>query len=441
MTKMSDYKTITKRDGKSTISRRSFVKKAGAASALVAAPAFLKSGLVYAAGRPIKLGYVSPKSGPLAPFAEADDFVIGDIRNRLKDGVKIGSQIHPIEIIVKDTQSRPNRGAEVSAELILRDEVDIIMGAGTPETTNPLADQAEANETPCITSDAPWQPYFFGRGGNPAKGFEWTYHFFWGLEDVIGVFFNLWNSLDTNKTIGALWPNDSDGNAWGDAKIGFPPIAKKQGYKLVDPGRYQAPSDDFTAQIAAFKRNNVEIVSGVMIPPDFTTFWTQAAQQGFKPKAVTVGKALLFPASVEALGDRGVGLSSEIWWTPDHPFKSNLTGATAKQLATTYETSTGKQWTQPLGFRHALFEVAVDVLKRTNDVQDPKSILSAIKVTDYNSIVGRIHWGGKPVKNVSKTPLVGGQWVRGKKHKYDLRVVNNKTAPNIPTQGTLKSMG
>ena len=33
-----------------------------------------------------------------------------------------------------------------------------------------------------------------------------------------------------------------------------------------------------------------------MIPPDFATFWSQAAQQGFKPKIVTIGKALLFPS-------------------------------------------------------------------------------------------------------------------------------------------------
>ena len=215
---MSDKKVPTPK-----VTRRKFVKTGTVLTAgAVAAPAILRSSLAYAAGRPVKLGYVSPRTGPLAPFAEADDFVINGVRSHLKDGVKIGNQVHPVEIIVKDTQSNPNRGAEVSADLILKDEVDIIMGAGTPETTNPLSDQAEINEVPCITSDAPWQPYFFGRGGNPAKGFDWTYHFFWGLEDVIGVFLNLWNSIPSNKTVGALWPNDSDGNAWGDPKLGFP---------------------------------------------------------------------------------------------------------------------------------------------------------------------------------------------------------------------------
>ena len=421
------------------VTRRRFISTAGlVASAAISAPAILRSGLAYAAGRPIKLGYISPKTGPLAPFAEADDFVIAGIRSAFKDGIKVGSQVHPIEIIVKDTQSNPNRCAEVASELILKNKVDILMGAGTPETTNPLSDQAEINEVPCITSDAPWQPYFFGRGGNPAKGFDWTYHFFWGLEDVIAVFLNLWNSLDTNKVVGALWPNDSDGNAWGDKKVGFPPVLAANGFKLIDTGRYQQPNNDFSAQISAFKKANVEIVSGVMIPPDFTTFWTQAAQQGFKPKAVTVGKALLFPAAIEALGDRGAGLSSEVWWTPSHPFRSSLTGDSAGQLAAAYEKSTGKQWTQPIGFRHALFEVAANVLSRTKNVNSPKSIVQAIAANKLDTIVGRVHWGGKPVKNVSKTPLVGGQWVRGTKHKYDLQVVNNKTATNIPIKGVMK---
>ena len=36
------------------------------------------------------------------------------------------------------------------------------------------------------------------------------------------------------------------------------------------------------------------------------------------------------------------------------------------------------------------------------------------------------------MKNVCKTPLVSGQWVKGEKHKYDLVVVDNRLAPEIP---------
>ena len=101
-----------------------------------------------------------------------------------------------------------------------------MLTAGTPETTNPVGDACELNEIPCISSVVPWQPWFFGRKGDPAKGFNWTYHFFWGLEDVIASFTNGWKSVQTNKKVGGLFPNDGDGNAWGDKELGFPkPLA------------------------------------------------------------------------------------------------------------------------------------------------------------------------------------------------------------------------
>ena len=205
-----------------------------------------------------------------------------------------------------------------------------MVAASTPDTTNPVADQAEVNEVPCVTTNCPWQPYFFGRKGDPAKGFTWTYHFFWGLEDVIASFLALWDSAPTNKVVGGLFPNDADGNAWGDRRAR--PAAGRSprpATSCIDPGRYQLMNNDFTSQISAFKAAGAEIVTGNMIPPDFATFWSQAAQQGFRPKIVTIGKALLFPSVINSLGARGNGLTTEIWWTPNHPFKSGLTGQSA----------------------------------------------------------------------------------------------------------------
>jgi branched-chain amino acid transport system substrate-binding protein len=33
-----------------------------------------------------------------------------------------------------------------------------------------------------------------------------------------------------------------------------------------------------------------------------------------------------------------------------------------------------------------------------------------MKTTDYKSVVGPLKWTGEPMKNVTKTPLVAGQW-------------------------------
>src|SRR5712672_3537128 len=91
----------------------------------------------------------------------------------------------PVEVVVKDSQSNPNRAADVARELIVGGKIDLMLVASTPETTNPVSTMCEVEDTPCISSVAPWQPYFIGRQQNPGSPPSWrpfnsTFHFFWG---------------------------------------------------------------------------------------------------------------------------------------------------------------------------------------------------------------------------------------------------------------------
>ena len=422
------------------ITRRRLLKTGSAAGLSLAAGGLAMPAI--AQGAKIRLGYVSPQSGPLAGFAESDAFNI--------QAFLASEAGQNFEVIVKDSQSNPNRAAEVAQELIVDDEINMMIVASTPETTNPVATTCEAEGMPCLSTKAPWQPWFIGQQGDPTnpeswQPFNYAFHYFWGLEDVIAVFTNMWNQLETNKTVGGLFPNDADGNAWGDPNVGVAPGFAQAGYQTIDPGRYQNLTDDFSAQINAFKAGNAEIVTGVVIPPDFTTFWNQARQQGFAPKAVTVAKALLFPQSVEALGEAGHNLSSEVWWSPNHPFTSSLTGQSAADLAQAFTAETGRPWTQPIGFIHSLFEIAADVMSRATDPTDPDGVAEAIAATDLNTMVGHIAWNGEGVppfaaRNVTKTPLVGGQWRMQDGGGFDLVIVDNQTAPDIPTGGTMEPL-
>jgi len=420
------------------IDRGRLVRRAATAGAgLVLAP-WVATSRAFAASRTIKIGYVTPRTGPLAAFGAADAYVIGQMKHVFDKGLRSGGNTYPVQILTADAQSNSNRAATVAQDLILKSNVDLMLVSDTPDITNPVSDTCEANGVPCISSVAPWQPWFFGRKGDPAKGFKWTYHFFWGLEDIIAVFLDMWSQVPTNKGVGAIWPNDPDGNAWGDPKNGFPPPLKKAGYTITDPGRFPDGNDNFSTQISKFKAANADIVTGVPIPPDFTTFWTQALQQGFRPKVASVGKALLFPSAVEALGSHGAGMSTELWWSPFHPYKSSLTGQSAAALAAAYEKSTHQQWTQPIGFDHALFEVAADVLRRATNIDDKQTIVDAIKATNLNTVVGHISWKNGPVPNVAKTKLAGAQWRKGTTYKYELVVVSNKRVPGLKKKGKLE---
>ena len=140
---------------------------------------------------------------------------------------------------------------------------------------------------------------------------------------------------------------------------------------------------------------------------------------------MTMAAALLFPSAVEAMGDLGNGMSSEVWWTPAFPFKSSLTGQVSRDIADEWEAETNRQWTQPLGYSHAIWEVAIDALKRSGNPLDKTAVRDAIKATNLNTLIGPVNFSTGPHPNVSTTPIFGGQWVPGEKWMYDLKIVDN----------------
>jgi branched-chain amino acid transport system substrate-binding protein len=380
-----------------------------------------------------RIGYVTPRTGPLAPFGEADAFVLAAMRAELGEAV---------EIIDVDSESDAGRAGEVAQELI-SEGVELVLVSSTPDTTVPVASACDLGEVPCISTVAPWQPHYLGLGGElgpdvdePPQASAYNWHFFWGLEDVIENFIALWEQAGVDKVVGGLWPNDPDGNAWSDPAVGFPPALEAAGFTVVDPGRFPVDTQDFSAQISQFRTEGVTIVSGVLPPPTFANFQSQANQQGFNPPVITVGKALLFPSAVESFPE-GEGLSSEIWWTGDHPFTSSLTGQSAAELAAAFEEETGSQWTQPLGFAHALFEVAIDALTRAGGA-DPDALNEALAETDLATVVGQVNFGSGPVPNLSKTPLVAGQWVTGQDYPLELAINVNGQLPDLAVDGDIQ---
>jgi len=435
------------------LGRRNFLHLAGAvglgasASGFLAACGGVKGSSGGGSGKSvgtIKIGYVSPETGPLADFGQADAFVLGQMRSYFAmHGITVAGKKHNVQILVRDSQSTDAMASTVANDLILNSKVNLMLVSSTPDTTNPVSDACEANGVPCISTVAPWQSWYIARGGKPgatraaSSTFKWTYHFFWGLGDLIAIYLDMWSEIPTNKIVGGLWPNDADGDAFASKTVGIPPAIAKFGYKTVDPGRYADGTTNFSSQIADFKSHHCEIFAGVPIPPDFTTFWKEAYQQGYHPKIANVAKALLFPAAVDALGSIGNNLSTECWWSPTHPFSSSLTGQTSAQLAAAYTKATNKQWTQPIGFAHALFEVANAVLTKSKSLA-PADIVSTISTLSQSTVVGPLNWNTGPVPNVALTPLVGAQWRKATDYPYDLTIVVNKQHPNIPTAGHME---
>lgn len=422
------------------MNRRSFLGAAGlGAAAIGAAPLLSACGGLKGTGTSssdvLKIGYVSPQTGALAGFATADTFVVKQITEALRGGFTAGGKKRTVEIIVKDTQSNPNRATEVTRQLINSDKVDLIVGSSTPDTTNPVADQCEANGIPNVTTIAPWEAWWNGRGGKDGEGFTYTTLFFFGMQEFADCFFPMWQRMEVdNKNVAALWPNDTDANAF---RQGLGPMITKAGHQVVDGGAYQNGITDFSSQIAKFKASDAELFTCTPIPPDFQTFWKQAQQQGFKPKLATVAKVMLFPSEAEALGGLADNIATDFWWSPAHPYKSTLDGKTAQQLADDFAASSGKQWTQALGSIYSLFEIAVQAFKQASDPKDRDEVASKLKAMKINCMSGDLDFTTGPKPGIALQHPVGGQWRKGTKFPWDVVIVDNTANPAVPVGGDL----
>ena len=225
-----------------------------------------------------------------------------------------------------------------------------------------------------------------------------------------------------NDTVGTFYVDQPAAQGFANQEYGLPAFLKKAGYKTVEGGMFKIETDDFSNQVSTFKNGNAQILTGFMFANHFASFWRAAAQGGYKPEIATIAAAFLFPGGVDALGDRGDGVSTEIWWSPKLPYTSSLTGQSAKDLAAEWEEAQGAQWTPVLGYAHAVWEVAVSALKASGDPKDREAVRSALGKTTLDTVVGKIDFATAKVPGLTKTPLVAGQWRKAKsgKYKYDL---------------------
>jgi branched-chain amino acid transport system substrate-binding protein len=273
----------------------------------------------------LKIGFVSPRTGPLGGFGDADPYVVGLVREKMAKGFTVNGKTYDVVILDRDTQSDPARASQLTKDLINNENVDLILTTSTPEVVNPTSDAAEAAGVPCLSTIVPWEAWYFGRGAKPGQPspFKWTYHFSFGVAQFVTAYLNTWDNggVATNKKLGVLLPNDADGQA---IRAHLVPALSAKGYDVTDPGAYEDGTSDYSSQIAQYKSAGIEVFNTFPIPPDFQTFWRQAAQQGLtrQIKICQIAKTGLFPSQVEALGSLGYKLCSTGYWHRTFPYNS-----------------------------------------------------------------------------------------------------------------------
>lgn len=412
------------------------------ATTTTAAPVTTTTAAGPEAGREIKVGVISPLTGPIAIFAVADRWGIDMVKEFVGDEVVLGDgKLHKVSWLLRDTQSDDSRASQVTADLILNDKADILSVGGSPTTAVPAAVQAETNGTPLLSSNCPWQAMVFGRYPdlkNPADcPDKWVFGSLFGIEQATAALVQVLGKISTNKVAGLFLGNTLDTQAWQTPGIGFEDSLKAAGYTVVNPGYFNMGTEDFTALISEYKKAGCEINVGSNPGKDFPNFWTQCAQQGYKPKACNEMIGLGAYEDQLAMGESAYGIIQIFTWHKAWPYKDSITGMANVEVADKYEKDLGKPWDQ---FITAYMRNGwvLDVLKRTKDLDNKESVLEAIKTTKLELITGPIDFtqpvdpaGLHVTPNIWKQPISLGQLQKGQTWPVEGPMVAAVDAPGV----------
>lgn len=383
---------------------------------------------------PMRVALISPSTGALAAFGATNTYVHALFAERLAAGLptaQLGQRALQLEL--HDAGSSPAQAAAV-ARAVAQQGVHLVLASATPEICNPVSDVCEAAGLPCVTTVAPWQAWFDGRKGERNKGFQWTYHFFVGLEDFASIYSSLFARARLGELVGGIWPDDIDGEAF----LGVMPQAMaQQKLRLFDPGRLQMAAPDYTGMATRLRDAGVQMVTGVLPPPVALEFFAAARKVGYQPRMASIAKAFPFPETMAELPASGMALANEMWWSPAWPFRSGWTDASAAQVAQEYEKRTRRPWVQTLGFSHALIDLAVQVLQNTPQLSR-QAVVQTLRRIKAKTVLGPLSFSGRfPSLNVCSVPAVGGLWQRDAQGRWALEVVDNSRSPFIPVTGRM----
>ena len=194
--------------------------------------------------------------------------------------------------------------------------------------------------------------------------------------------------------------------------------------------------------ISQFKSHGDDFFTNVPLPPDFATMWTQALQQGFKPKLATVAKVLLFPQDAYAHGLQGL----------QHRHRRLVGPRAALDLLAHQADLHGagerlhRRGPGPAEREHLQLHPLRDRLRGAHRGDNPhdKTELSAalFKVKLPQAIAGPVDYTStnaktNPAPGVAITPPVGIQWQKGTKYPLEAKVVDNTLQPNAKITGDL----
>jgi branched-chain amino acid transport system substrate-binding protein len=320
----------------------------------------------------VRVGVLSPMTGPAARFGAIQqstlNLAVEDVNNaggiRSLGGAKV-------KLFFGDTRGEADMGVTETERLITRERVHALIGAFQSGVGLPSSAVAERYQVPWLN---------FGTVNKiTERGFKYVFRPHANdtlkAQALVGGVMGIAAERGGIKTGVILSENTEWGKSVADKQKGF---LEKAGVeiKLVEHYPYAAP--DLTSMIVKARALKPDLVLANSYLGDALLITRLMGEYKFKPTVYAAGGGgHLQPDFVKGAGPLAEGLICATIWDP----AIGRSQPWIKEINDRHVAKTGVPITEDAGAYYQCFQVLVDALERTNEL-DPKKIRDAIAATD-----------------------------------------------------------
>lgn len=258
--------------------------------------AFAGSGSA-ADGNTVKIGVITSLTGSLAAFGEAHkrgySIALDEINAR---GGVLGKKI---ELDYYDDQSKPDLAVQGVSKLVDQDQVPLILGSYSSESTKAIIGPINKSEVPLIIPTATADNVMDSHS-------PWVFRICAGANDYAHTTIAFLKDNGAPKTMAIVYENTNFGQSNMKAMTA---AAQAAGIKLVAVESYEAKSPDYKAVLQRVKAANPEVIYYCSYLLDAVTLMRQSQEVDLNPRYyASAGTGF---AAAEFPTDKGAGKNAE----------------------------------------------------------------------------------------------------------------------------------
>jgi branched-chain amino acid transport system substrate-binding protein len=319
---------------------------------------------------PIRVGILLPMTGQDAINGQIHLNAFSMARDEINEagGIKCMGGA-PLELVVGDSQGKPEAGNAETERLITKEKVIVIMGAFHTGVTLPTTEVAEKYETPYIVPNAI-------AGAITSRGLKYVFKTRVSAESETKATVDFAVARGA-KTAVILTANITIGE---EARKAWNNWIKASTLQLLDNIQIASGSPDFSDTIQKIKAKNPDVIFCLANTADAIIFARQMKEANYWPKMalMTAGGGWSDPNFVKNLGKDADGVYVTTDWSP----KVKLPGGA--DINAKFRAKYGVDLVGGTNTSYASLHLLAAALEKSCS-RDPKALANALRTTDFRT--------------------------------------------------------